>query len=1609
MSYKFEEEKSGIITAVLARVADLMAAEFIKQFLNSMSLDDLRDWSLDNLYGLCMHLWDFMQLKTEHENKINIYNPELQKDGWHSSHTFIEVLIDDMPFLVDSLRMAINSLDLSLHLSIHMGGVRLLRDANNKISSILPRHEDIRNSLVEAPIVLVIDKQNNVESIESLYQALLAVLEQNSLVVHDWPLMCTKVQDCTTDLQINAKNLPCPTEETLAFLHWIIDQHFIFLGLCDYVVVKDKNTQKLEFVEGSGLGLLRKGSDLLSSSLEWDQNQSLSNLLMVAKTDIMSQVHRSSYIDYILVKRFNESGDVVGERRIIGLYTSSAYNMNPIHIPFLRHKVQSVIKRSALNVRSHAGRVLMNILETLPRDDLIQATDDEILDIAIGIFHMQERRRIRMFARVDSYQKRFVSCLVLVPKDRITTELCEQMADILTKEMQAASVKFTTYFGPSVLARIHFMVYLQTKGSLPVDFRAIEMKLIEAGRSWTDDLQAALLETFGEDKARDIFLQYKNAFPAGYIANLSAKAAVDDMQHIQKISDKHPLVINFHAALDDVQSPFRLKLYRYYDTIPLSDVLPIIENLGLRAISERPYAIKLADVTVWINEFCIDYKDAHNLDVHAAAERIKEAFAKIWFLEAENDRFNKLVLSADLSWRQVVVLRMYAKYLKQIGFVFSQEYIENALQRNFVLARMLVQLFELRFDPKELKSRSQDYDALAASILAALDNVTNLDEDKIIRQFVQTITATLRTNYYQLDSANAVKPYVSIKLLSAMVPGLPKPHPLYEIFVYAPSSEAIHLRASKVARGGLRWSDRREDFRTEVLGLMKAQQVKNAVIVPNGAKGGFVLKRDFLANASREEINADAVFNYQNFIRGLLDITDNYVEGSLKKPEMVICYDDDDPYLVVAADKGTATFSDIANAIAVERNFWLGDAFASGGGNGYDHKKMGITAKGAFESVKRNCYQLGIDVATMPFTVVGIGDMAGDVFGNGMLLSNQIKLLAAFNHMHIFIDPNPDLALSFNERKRMFSLPRSSWDDYDKSLISKGGGVFLRSAKTINLSLEMQKLFGIESQAIEPNELIRVILCGKFDLLWSAGIGTFVKSSNEINSNVGDRTNDAIRVNAKDLRCRAVAEGGNLGFTQLARVEFALQGGIIHTDFIDNSAGVSCSDKEVNIKILLNIIMADLALSTQDRNHLLAEMTDEVASLVLRENYLQTRAISFAVAHSKRLIELHALYINHLVRTGKLDRALEFLPEDKVLRERKLSDRGLTSPEIAVLLCYSKILLKEAILSSDILEEECLQYLLVEYFPKPLQARFADKMPLHTLKREIIATKISNLLVNDAGFSFVHRLQDETGAPISAVVRAAMIARSLLDMDLAWSKIEALDNKIDALVQNNLILIYVRLMRRLSRWLLRNQRTKLDIAAMLKKYSPGFAALKSLDPQLLNEKLQLHYHTKVDFYMTQGLAKDFASELTHADFLFAAMDLVEVSESLRVSVEKVALVYFEIGQFLDLDWLRDKILVHSTDNNWESLTRESLRDDLDWQQRQLTLSILQLSINNAEDFNLCLSNWTNEHAVLIQRWFTVLSDLRSSASFNYTMFSVATRDLLDLTQTTMQVFTNDKH
>ncbi len=1574
--------------------------KFIRLYYAHMALEDIKESTVSDLFGAAISHWHLMSLRKPKELKIDVFNPTLVDHCWHSTHTVIQVVTNDMPFLVDTIRMELNRLGFTIHMIVHIGGIAVRRNKKHEIIDISSFDCDIAKFHREAPIYMQINRQTNLKVLSEIQRNLRRVLRDVRVAYEDWPEMQNQVAD--TIREMDAKKMKQSAEEvkeTNAFLKWILNNHFTFLGFRDYEVVGEEGGKALRLIPHSGLGVLRDHtySKMLRQfsqlPLEARRVALSEQILIISKTNTLSTVHRPAYTDYIGVKRFNEHGELVGERRFIGLYTSEVYRVDPREIPVIRRKVEQVILKTGLSVKGHAGKDLLHILATLPRDDLFHASVEELYSWSIKILHLQEKREIRLLVRKGIFS-RFISCLVYMPRDTFTTNLVIQIQDILLNAFNGLDVSFTTYFGESILARIHFTIRIQSHQNIEYDVDKLEKKLAKIGISWIDIFHAQVLKQFGEEEGNQIFDLFKDSFPLSYQEAFAPTQAIHDVIHIQKLMQSKKLEMSFYRPKNVANNVVRFKLFRPDFTAPLSDALPMLENMGMRVVGEQPYRLIMPNGRkVWVNDFNMTYIQEPSFDIEKVRDIFQEAFEKIWFGEAENDRLNRLVLEAELSWREITLLRAYTKYFRQIGSTFSEKYIANSFINHPKIARLLVDYFESNFDPECTKQSEQAYSkTLEEKISTALDNVAVLDEDRILRQYFALIRATLRTNFYQKQHSGEWKPYLSFKFSSQDIPDMPKPLPKYEIFVYSPHFEGVHLRAGKVARGGIRWSDRPEDYRTEVLGLMKAQQVKNALIVPMGAKGGFY-PRSLPTKGTREEVIQEAIRCYQNFIRGLLDLTDNYINGKMMPPDNTVCYDDFDSYLVVAADKGTATFSDIANKIAVERGFWLGDAFASGGSTGYDHKKMGITARGAWVSVENQFLDLGINIKENNFTVVGIGDMSGDVFGNGMLLSKRIKLVAAFNHQHIFIDPNPDPESSYGERERLFKMARSSWDDYNRELISDGGGVYFRSAKSIHLSKEACSALDIKREIIAPNELIKSILRASVDLLWNGGIGTYVKSSIELDNDVGDRSNDNVRVNGKELRARVVGEGGNLGLTQLGRIEFELKGGKINTDFIDNSAGVECSDFEVNIKILLDSIDKS-EMSIRKRNLLLARMTNEVSRMVLKDNFLQNKAISLASYLAAKEFDLNRRYLNYLEEHGKIDRALEFLPEDKVLQERRTIGQALTRPEISVLLTYSKLLLKTEIKKSPLLHESYVQEFIKSTFPTPLRKRYHKQMLSHHLCKDILATYLSNQLFSIMGPAFIYQMRNEMVASVPAILRAWLVAMKFFKVEDLMENIYALDYCIDTKVQYQMTAEIAVLLRRVTRWLLRNRRGKIDIAHTIEHFSEYITAIIRRLPKLLLGSSKELLDKKKARYIKRGVPENLAMHIAYINAAFHSLNIIEAATTYHEEVFRVSKIYFMLADRLNLFWFRDRINNYTIDSRWAVLAKAAYKGDLDWIQRELTVRVLLDT--KARSIPGKINEWLKKHEAKIARWNDILSHIHDSDQKDFTIFFVAIRELFDI-------------
>jgi glutamate dehydrogenase len=1597
------ETMDEILALVRAKVAPDQRKTLeavVERYFGQVDPEDLAERRPADLYGAALSHWNFARKREPGKARVRVFNPTLEEHGWQSTHTIIEIVNDDMPFLVDSVTMEVNRHGLTLHLIIHPL-ILVDRDADGTLQGL--GKDGAPSARRESFIHVEIDRITETARHEALAADVIRVLNDVRVAVADWKVMQAKLLDVVADLEKRPPPIPVEQlDEGLAFLRWLAENHLTLLGYRRHELVTVDGQDALKIVPGSSLGLLREGAGKETSASfaalppEVRAYARRPELLVITKSTARSTVHRPGYLDYIAVKRFDAAGNVTGEDRFLGLYTSTAYSANPADIPMLRRKTADVVARSGVAPGSHAGKALTNILATYPRDELFQITEDELLQTAMAILHLGERQRFRLFVRRDPFE-RFVSCLIYAPRENFSTALRKKWQTILTAAFNGSGSEFNVFLSESVLARIQITVRT-TPGKIPAfDVRELEARLVASARRWDDDVKDALLEALGEARCNELLRRFGDAFPAGYRDEVAARSAVPDIEMMAKLSDAHPLGMSLYRPLEAPPGTLRFKIFHLGAQVTLSDSLPMLEHMGLKVLDEHPHRLTPATGSpIWIHDFgMLAAATDTEVEVDALHQVFEDAFGRIFRGEVESDDFNRLVVAARMPADEIVVLRAYAKYMRQIGFSLSQAFIESTLAAHPDIAGALVALFRMRFDPKGGAGSGSRAAEQQRAIEAMLENVDNLSEDRVLRLYLALMLATNRTNFWRRGADGRSRSFLSFKFDPAKVPGLPEPKPMFEIFVYSTRFEGVHLRGGKVARGGLRWSDRPEDFRTEVLGLVKAQMVKNTVIVPVGSKGGFVLKRA-PAISDREAFMKEGVACYEDYLRGLLDLTDNRVGDKIVGPPDVKRHDPDDPYLVVAADKGTATFSDYANAISKEYGFWLGDAFASGGSVGYDHKAMGITARGAWESVKRHFREMGVDTQTTDFTVAGIGDMSGDVFGNGMRLSRHIRLVAAFDHRHIVLDPSPDPATSFAERDRLFKLPRSTWGDYDAKLLSRGGGIHSRSAKSIPLTPEVKAVLAIDRDAMTPTELVNAILKAPVDLIYNGGIGTYVKASGETHAQVGDRANDALRVNGRELRCKVFVEGGNLGCTQLGRVEYAEGGGRIYTDAIDNSAGVGTSDHEVNIKILLGLAIAEGELTEKQRNALLVEMTDDVAGLVLRDNIFQTQVLSVTGRIAPTLLDAQARFMQFLEKRGRLNRAIEYLPSDEEIAERRAKGQGLTSPERAVMLAYSKIWLYDELLASALPDDPWVATALVRYFPGALEKSYATYMTRHPLKREIIATHVTNSMVNRVGSTFVHRLAETTGARPHEVVRAYLLSREVFGLVPLWMAVEALDNKVDDAVQSTMLIDTSAQLERGTTWFLRSRRLGDDIGTTIAHFAPGVAELSERLPKLLDPGERSRIDAAVAGYVANGVPQDLAVRVVTFDALYASLDIAEVAASAKRPVEPVAAIYFDLGNKLGLSWLREKIAALPGNKHWQLLSRSAMQDDLSGLQRTLTGTVL--AIHDADGISPAkhVAVWQDANKRALERATQLLMELRAVPAPDAAMLSVALRELRSL-------------
>ncbi|MBY6212256.1 NAD-glutamate dehydrogenase [Microbulbifer agarilyticus] len=1607
------EQVSDIIREKLGDKAGPVIS-FAEQYLNQYPLEDLAGRRLVDIYGCIYTCWDFIQQRDDDGPKVRVFNPRLEDHGWECSHTVVCVLQRDMPFLVDSVRMEINQRDTVIH-SIKSTVMQLQRDDSGRLQQLLPvaplleEERQFDPTIInEALIYIEINLDTSASRASELTRALNDVLGDVELVVDDYvPMLdtCSAMQD---QLQAGVADNEANLAEASAFLQWMRDGNFTFLGYREYEFSEQGDKKVLQEVENRRLGIFKKLEETAEPTPEYAFNEGKQrfyqgpNFLTFAKSSVKSRVHRAAYSDYVSIKRYGDNGEVIGESAFMGLYTSPVYTESPSKIPIVRRKLASVMEQSGHAPTSHDGKALQRILDTFPRDELFQSNTKELFDTTHGVLAMNERARLRLFMRKDPFGK-FVSALVYVPRDQFSSEVREKISDRIARTIHALDSDFTTFFSESILARVHLVFRVDPNLPLDIDVARLEAQIVDITRSWEDVFHRSLIETHGEEEGSRLIGTYGQSFPAGYREDFEPRIAVQDVTSIQELSDDNRVAMSFYQPVGAEPGSLRFKVFNVGSGLTLSDVIPVLENLGLRVMGEFPYTIRpRGKQDVWMHEFHLEFGLPTRIDAQASRSLFQDAFAAIWDGVAESDAFNRLVLAARLNWREVTMLRAYARYMKQTKFSASQSYIAATLANHVEITRNLVALFRAMFDPRINSPERQDQtrvERLIKKIHDGLDSVDNLNEDQVIRRYLDLIRATLRTNFFQLDANDQPKDYISIKFSPRDIPNIPEPRPLFEIFVYSPQVEGVHLRGGKVARGGLRWSDRLEDFRTEVLGLVKAQNVKNAVIVPSGAKGGFVVRRP-PADNSREAFIESGIKSYKTFIRALLDVTDNLKNGEVIPPDRVIRRDEDDPYLVVAADKGTATFSDIANGIAAEYDFWLGDAFASGGSNGYDHKKMGITARGAWVSVQRHFREMGVNVQAENFSVIGVGDMAGDVFGNGMLLSEHICLKGAFNHLHIFVDPNPDASSSYHERKRLFELPRSSWSDYNLSLISKGGGIFERRAKSVKITPEMQQAFAIDADRLTPNELISAMLKAPVDLIWNGGIGTYVKGEQESHEQVGDKSNDNLRVNGNELRCKVFGEGGNLGMTQRGRIEFSLNGGRCNTDFIDNAGGVDCSDHEVNIKILLDKVVANGDLTEKQRNHMLEEMTDSVTELVLDNNYDQTSAISVAAYQIADRFDEFRRTINTLEAEGRLRRQLEFIPDNETLNERQSKGQYLTHPELSVLISYVKVKLKEELLGAQIIDDDYVQEAVESAFPPALVSRYQALVYDHPLRREIVSTQVANEMVNSMGITFFDRISGATGAGIDTIVAAYVSARDVYRMSDFQNGVAELDYQVPADLQLQLMNAMVGRVRRAARWFVRNRHGALDPANEIALFQDPVQRVIRALPEVLSGEPLREWHARYDRLTAASVPKELAMLAASPTYLFSALGISQTARITDRPVEEVAKAYFALADRLGLYWFGNQIIDLPSDSFWHSQARETSMDDLDNQLARLVTHILRLAGDDGLDVDSAVENWASTMTQAIQRWESLTKELKSAPQGDFAMFTVALRELMYLANAT---------
>ena len=1546
--------------------------------------------------GSFLCLWSLIQKLQSNQTLIRVYNPSIEEKSWHSTHTVIDILTSDVPFLLSSLTMELKRQEIQIYNIAHPV-INIARDESGQLLSVHAYDETYNDNdysmHTEVIIRIEVERFSSQKELDPLEESLKKVILNVGLVVSDWPHMQEKLNEAIEHCE--QTTLPLSAEvvkESLDFLRWLQADNFLFLGYQYYKLDHDKNGAQIVHHPETALGSLRcKSNDatIVPISSYVVSKLQTPELLIITKSTERSNIQRPVYFDHIGIKHFDDEKNVIGEWRFLGLFTSNAYIEPLANIPLLNTKSQRLLTCSGVPRNSHSGRALMNIINHYPRDELLQTDFQQLSNIIYGVIECQERLQLKVFLRPDTYDL-YMTAIIYIPRERFNTSLRKKVQTILLEELEGDSIDFSVHLSENPLAQVHFIVHCKNSNEKGLRADKIEQRINDAMLLWRDRLQQVLVENMGEAEGNSCFRKYADTFPAAYKEEVSARQAIIDIENIEVLSDDSPIKATLYHSVHDVDK-LHFRVLGRGEMLALSSVIPILDKMGVSVFSVCPYIIWSGGMPfAWILDFKIGTSGEIHFEDLQLREQFQQTFIRIWLGEIENDGFNGLILSADVSWETVILLRAIARYMKQLAVPFSQTYMHQTLAANSKVTHKLTELFHVFFNPEFTGNRETTSAAIVTTIHQELEQVSNLDEDRILRNYLTILQAMQRTNFYQLTEEGQRKPYLSFKVRTSQIQFAPLPHPAYEIFVYSTRLEGVHMRGGKVARGGLRWSDRQEDFRTEILGLIKAQLIKNAVIVPVGAKGGFVPKK-LPTEGNREEYLAEGIASYRMFIQGLLDITDNLNKGEIVPPEKVIRRDDDDPYLVVAADKGTATFSDIANQVSADYDFWLGDAFASGGSQGYDHKKMGITARGAWESVKCLFQELGTNTQTEDFTVVGVGDMSGDVFGNGMLLSEHIRLVAAFNHLHIFIDPIPDAATSFQERKRLFELPRSSWTDYNASLISKGGGIYSRQSKLISLNPEVKKALGIQNEdSLTPTDLIKEILKAPVDLLWNGGIGTYVKATTETHEQVGDRSNNGLRIDATEIAAKVVGEGGNLGLTQAARIEFSRKGGLINTDAVDNSAGVDTSDHEVNIKILLNHLVSIGDLTTKQRNQMLEEMTEEVSQLVLRHNMMQSRRLSLSNYQARRLFGDHRLLITQYEKEGRLNRSLERLPSKSELQERAKVGETLTRPEISVLLSFTKLKIFDELVQSDIDKDAYLSGLLIKYFPSLLRNKYVVQINTHQLKKEILATCLANEVGNLMGAPFMEYVRGETHRQAIDIVKAFLAAWEIFELAPIWNAFNQMGVTVNNDSQLEEMTRFQKYIEKATIWLLRKYRQDLDVKMLIRQYQPGMREVSDCLTEMLGESDRTILKSREEKLIKAGLSGDKALSCINLRYRYYMLDIIGIAERGGQPVTETASVYFALEEQLKLPWLRAQLRNLPENDLWQRKACALLRDQLD---NSLSANTTRVMTIQSDDTTSRLTSWSEDNQYGIERWQHTVEEIQSTDTMDLAMLSVAVQEL----------------